>query len=209
MRRDAGRLPEDEFRREHPDLCFEVPASDGAMVQLVPKGRERQVTRGNAHRWADLALQYRLEQEQREATAHVRAGLATIVPVHLLPLFSWRQARRLVCGEDHIDIDALRQNTTYEGYDRNSPVIQRFWSAMEAMPDSQRRAFIRFAWGRSTLPSVEGRWSEPFKITRRSGRGLPHAHTCFFQIELPQYETDEEMRSKLAWACAETSMLEG
>ena len=36
--------------------------------------------------------------------------------------------------------------------------------------------------------------------TSLSPSGFPQAHTCFFQLDLPNYSTDEAMRSKLSAA---------
>ena len=30
---------------------------------------------------------------------------------------------------------------------------------------------------------------------------FPQSHTCFFQLDVPNYETDEIMRSRLVTAC--------
>ena len=76
--------------------------------------------------------------------------------------------------------------------------VRRFWRAFRTMSDADRSLFIRFAWGRARLPRAE-HWTAPFKITRRGGgdNQLPIAHTCFFQIELPEYSTDDIARSRL------------
>ena len=51
---------------------------------------------------------------------------------------------------------------------------------------------------RSRLPKADN-WDRPFKLTKKNGGDdiLPLAHTCFFQIELPAYSTDEIMKQRL------------
>ena len=63
------------------------------------------------------------------------------------------------------------------------------------------RRGVRLRTGRTRLPK-ESRWSHPFKLTRKNGTDamLPIAHTCFFQIELPPYSSDEVMRQRLLTA---------
>ena len=57
---------------------------------------------------------------------------------------------------------------------------------------------IRFAWGRARLPREED-WDKPFKLTRRNGgdKSLPVAHTCFFQVEMPEYSSQEKAKKAL------------
>lgn len=67
--------------------------------------------------------------------------------------------------------------------------------------------FIQFSWGRSRLPAA-GRWRDErrFKLSKMVRQGitfntLPVAHTCFFQIELPDtYRSDQEMHDRLITA---------
>ena len=69
---------------------------------------------------------------------------------------------------------------------------------MSQLTDKDRSQFLRFAWGRSRLPKEEP-WSRPFKLTYKNAGDelLPIAHTCFFQLELPQYTTDKVMHDRL------------
>ena len=89
-------------------------------------------------------------------------------------------------------MDVLRRHTVYLGWTEHHPVVERFWNVMS------RSQFLRFAWGRSRLPKEEP-WSRPFKLTYKNAGDemLPIAHTCFFQLELPQYTTDKVMHDRL------------
>lgn len=61
--------------------------------------------------------------------------------------------------------------------------------------------FLRFAWGRSRLPAG-GKFTEKMRIDATSNdiTHLPQAHTCFFSIELPAYNSLEMMRDKIVKA---------
>ena len=69
---------------------------------------------------------------------------------------------------------------------------------MDALSDKDRSQFLRFTWGRSRLPKTEP-WPRPFKLTynKMGDEMLPIGHTCFFQLELPQYSTDKIMHDLL------------
>ena len=70
---------------------------------------------------------------------------------------------------------------------------------LQSFDDVERSQFIRFAWGRTRLP--RGRWEQHLTISRLATadgeESLPVAHTCFFQVELPPYSSEEKMREKL------------
>jgi len=71
---------------------------------------------------------------------------------------------------------------------------------MEGFSQEDRSKFIRFCWGRCRLPKPSS-WpaNTPFKLTKHNGNDsmLPLSHTCFFQIELPCYSTDDIMRTRI------------
>ena len=73
---------------------------------------------------------------------------------------------------------------------------------METLSHEQRVAFIKFSWGRSLLPSRNTREKWEFKLctTNAPVTRLPIVHTCFFQVELPNYESDSIMRDKIVTA---------
>ena len=101
-----------------------------------------------------------------------------------------------------IDIELLKRHTVYEGYSPGDKTIKLFWKVMESFTDDERSRYVRFAWGRSRLPSATGLWTSKHKLTRRSGpeKQLPIAHTCFFSVEMPVYTTEEGMRWGLTTA---------
>jgi hypothetical protein len=74
------------------------------------------------------------------------------------------------------------------------------------MSQEDRVMFLRFCWGRSRLPAA-GRWGNErkFKLSKLSKQGtndatLPLAHSCFFNLELPDYSTQDIMRKRLLTA---------
>ena len=77
-------------------------------------------------------------------------------------------------------------------------MVKRFWKVMEGLDNKDRSQFLRFAWGRSRLPKTSN-WPRPFKLTysKAGDELLPVSHTCFFQLELPQYSTDAIMKERL------------
>jgi len=108
-----------------------------------------------------------------------------------------------IVGVSHIDVELLKNKTEYDGFSLESPSVKYFWSAMESFSQVELQQFLHFVWGRSRLPP-EGRWVGRFKLSKGSRIDmLPLAHTCFFQLELPEYASEEIMRDRLLFAINE------
>jgi len=73
---------------------------------------------------------------------------------------------------------------------------------LEAFTDSERVLFMRFVSGRSRLPTNLADLSQRFQVMKvdKPPDGLPTAQTCFFQLRLPQYSSQEMLAEKLRYA---------
>jgi hypothetical protein len=76
-------------------------------VDLIPNGSEVDVTFDTRHKFADLVIQYRLQEVNAQCAA-IRKGLGMIVPKRLLTLFSWRELQTFVCGSPVVDVALLK-----------------------------------------------------------------------------------------------------
>ncbi len=187
---------DEAFEAAFPDMYFLTNASTGEVVELVPGGAKTRLTFSNRLRFCDLVVQYRLHEFDTQVAA-IRRGLGRVVPLRALRLLTATELEVLVAGSPLIDVDVLKTHTDYDGYTKDDPVVKRFWAVFASLSDDERSKYVRFAWGRSRLPSGTA-WSNRHAITRLSGdrpdRMLPHSHTCFFRIDLPAYTTEERMR---------------
>ena len=184
---------------------FTTLSIDDQTVELVPHGAEKEVTFENRHEFCDCVDYYRLHSFDRQITA-VRAGLAQIVPLKILSLFTWDQLEMMVCGSSEIDVDLLEANTEYSSCSPTDEHIILFST-------EERSALIRFTWGRSRLPLNSAGFSQRFKLQSFSrspaDQYLPVAHTCFFSLELPRYSTIEIMKEKLRYAIFNCAAIDG
>jgi E3 ubiquitin-protein ligase HERC2 len=109
----------------------------------VPGGSEVPVTLANRLRYVEAALRFRLHEFDPQIAA-IRRGLANLVPIASLALFTWQEVEVLVAGSPVIDPAYLRKYTVYEGgYNAEHPVIKSFWRVFEAFSDEQRCNFVR------------------------------------------------------------------
>ena len=191
---------------------FTTVSTDDRTVELVPGGAHRDVTFDSRLEFCDLVENYRLHEFDRQAAA-VRSGLATIIPVKLLSLFTWDQLEVMVCGVPEIDIALLQKVTEYSQCSASDEHVKFFWRTLEDFNMEERSMFIRFTWGRSRLPlSAEG-FSQRFKL-QNFGKSpadayFPVAHTCFFSLELPRYSNLDIMRDKLRYAIFNCTAIDG
>merc|ERR1712228_462471 len=129
----------------------------------------------------ELVKEERLKHDEVQLRA-IRRGMATVIPVNLLHLWTWRNLRDRVCGRAEVDIDQLRRHTVYKGWDESAQGVKDMWEVLEGFTQEQRQAFLRFVWGRTTLPQGEDDWAQPFKVESwgRTDVKLPISHTCYF-----------------------------
>ncbi len=76
--------------------------------------RYSRVTAANRHEYVRLALSLRMREFDRAAAA-VREGMARVVPVPLLSLFTGYELEAMVCGSPEIPLHLLKSVATYKG----------------------------------------------------------------------------------------------
>jgi len=156
---------EEEFERAFPSLHFVTESFSGEQVELIPDGKSARVTLANRGKWCDLVEQLRLREFDGHV-AHIRRGIGQVVPLRALALFTWNELEVLVCGSARIDLAYLKKNTSYSGWSETDPTIKSFWKVLQELSDDERSKYIRFAWGRSRLPSHGQQWTHKHTLTK-------------------------------------------
>ena len=82
---------------------FVTNSSDGREIELKEDGANIPVTWDTRKEFVELVRCYRLKEFTIQVEA-IQRGLGTIVPVPLLPLFTWQELEMMVCGKRIIDI---------------------------------------------------------------------------------------------------------
>jgi len=107
------------------------------------------------------------------------------------------------CGAKEIDIDRLKSITSYPNCGSDHEIVGRFWRVFEGFTHEQRSAYLKFVWGRNRLPVDLTRLSHKHEVRLHKDMSVdafPIAHTCFFQLDIPPYETDEMCARRLIQA---------
>ena len=202
---EAEGIDEDLFE----DLFFETfsaQLSNGQEVQVCEGGASIDVTFANRKRFTELVMRARL-REGRAQTHAILRGIASMLPVRLLPLFTHVELERMTCGAPDIDINNLKKHTRFGvSVDPvNDAHIALLWRVLESFTADQRSKFLTFIWSRNRLPQTDEEWGDQcMKIhtleTATPDLHFPVSHTCFFSMEWPRYSTFAVAREKLLYA---------
>uniref|UniRef100_A0A672ZBD2 HECT-type E3 ubiquitin transferase n=1 Tax=Sphaeramia orbicularis TaxID=375764 RepID=A0A672ZBD2_9TELE len=167
--------------------------------ELKPGGTEIVVTNENKKEYIQLFIQYKY------MVHFVFQGFFELIPQDLIKIFDENELELLMCGLGDVDVNDWRENTKYKnGYCPNHAVIQWFWKTVLLMDAEKRIRLLQFVTGTSRVPMngfaelYGSNGPQLFTIEQWGTRDkLPRAHTCFNRLDLPPYESFEELREKL------------
>nr|XP_017523357.2 E3 ubiquitin-protein ligase NEDD4 isoform X1 [Manis javanica] len=185
--------------------------------ELKSSGSEIVVTNKNKKEYIYLVIQWRFVNRIQKQMAAFKEGFFELIPQDLIKIFDENELELLMCGLGDVDVNDWREHTKYKnGYSVNHQVIQWFWKAVLMMDSEKRIRLLQFVTGTSRVPmngfaelygsngpqsfTVE-QWGTPEK--------LPRAHTCFNRLDLPPYESFEELWDKLQMAIENTQGFDG
>ncbi|XP_051892691.1 E3 ubiquitin-protein ligase NEDD4-like isoform X12 [Pristis pectinata] len=186
-------------------------------VDLKPNGSDMVVTNENKREYIDLVIQWRFVNRVQKQMNAFMEGFTELIPIDLIKIFDENELELLMCGLGDVDVNDWRQHTVYKNnYCTNHPVIQWYWKAVLLMDAEKRIRLLQFVTGTSRVPmngfaelygsngpqlfTIE-QWGTPEK--------LPRAHTCFNRLDLPPYESFEDLREKLLLAVENAEGFEG
>ncbi|XP_063305153.1 E3 ubiquitin-protein ligase NEDD4 isoform X5 [Pelobates fuscus] len=172
---------------------------------LKPGGSEIVVTNKNKKEYIHLVIQWRFVERVQKQMASFKEGFFELIPQDLIKIFDENELELLMCGLGDVDVNNWKEHTKYKnGYSQGHHVIQWFWKAVLMMDAEKRIRLLQFVTGTSRVPmngfaelygsngpqlfTVE-KWGTPDK--------LPRAHTCFNRLDLPPYESFEDLWDKL------------
>ncbi|KAM3876779.1 E3 ubiquitin-protein ligase NEDD4-like [Diretmus argenteus] len=173
--------------------------------ELKPGGAEIVVTDENKKEYIHLVIQWRFVNRIQKQMTAFKEGFYELIPQDLVKIFDENELELLMCGLGDVDVNDWRENTKYKnGYCANQPVIQWFWKTVLLMDAEKRIRLLQFVTGTSRVPMngfaelYGSNGPQLFTIEQWGTRDkLPRAHTCFNRLDLPPYETFEELREKL------------
>ena len=91
-----------------PIESFETLSLTGNFVPIVPGGSNIKLTFHNRKEYVEKSILFRLHELDIQVAA-VREGMAAIIPVPLLSLYTARMLEAAVCGLEEVDLQMLRK----------------------------------------------------------------------------------------------------
>lgn len=181
------------------------------IIDLIEDGRNVSVTEENKRQYVKLIVEYRLQTSVKDQMENFLQGFHSVIPKELVAVFDDQELELLISGLPEIDVDDWKNNTVYQNYSASSPQVQWFWRAVKSFDQEEKAKLLQFSTGTSKVP-LNG-----FKeLTGMSGVAkfsihrvydntdrLPSSHTCFNQVDLPEYESYEKLRNALLLAITE------
>ncbi|KAK8642698.1 hypothetical protein V6N13_012035 [Hibiscus sabdariffa] len=204
-------------------LTFSIDADEEKLIlyertevtdyELIPGGRNIKVTEENKHQYVDLVVEHRLTTAIRPQINAFLEGFSELIPRELISIFNDKELELLISGLPDIDLDDMRANTEYSGYSAASPVTQWFWEVVQGFSKEDKARLLQFVTGTSKVPlegfsALQGiSGSQKFQIHKAYGSPdhLPSAHTCFNQLDLPEYPSKEHLEERLLLAIHEAN----
>ncbi|KAI1106771.1 hypothetical protein F4804DRAFT_329966 [Jackrogersella minutella] len=172
---------------------------------LIDNGHNIPVTEDNKHDYVRLVVEHKLLTSVKDQMEHFLKGFHEIIPAELISIFNEQELELLISGLPDVDIDDWKSNTEYHNYTPSSPQIQWFWRAVRSFDKEERAKLLQFVTGTSKVPlngfkELEGmNGVNRFNIHRDYGNKdrLPTSHTCFNQLDLPEYESYDTLRRQI------------
>ncbi|DBA02133.1 TPA: hypothetical protein N0F65_011200 [Lagenidium giganteum] len=222
-----------DFSAEDLDVKFDytadvavLPSDEGAEPKVQPM--EVELSRGLGHifvnnenklKYASLRAQQFFIGNEYEKYKKLREGIHDAIALADLKLFTADELRRIVFGEQHIDLASLKKAVIYSrGASPSFGVVKHFWDVVEQFDQVRRQKLLTF-WSGSPLPPLFGfdayheRYSADTNVwyidvdTHLKTSFCPQVNTCDRRLMLPDYPTPEMLKEKLMIALEHGAVL--
>ncbi|KAK3097984.1 hypothetical protein FSP39_015053 [Pinctada imbricata] len=185
--------------------------------ELKPGGADIKVTNENKLEYIQLVIRWRFVSRIEKQMNSLMKGFTAIVPQSMIQIFDENELELLLSGLQDIDVNDWKSNSAYKGeYNPNHPVIINFWKAVYSFNNEMRSRLLQFVTGTSRVPMNGFRelygsnGPQLFTIEKwGTSNKFPRAHTCFNRLDLPPYESYQDLRKKLLSAVENTQGFEG
>ncbi|KAG2807666.1 hypothetical protein PC112_g17304 [Phytophthora cactorum] len=187
------------------ELDFTVTQRHGDLaqtVELIPAGRNIQVNDDNKFEFGDRKFRFMMFECVAPQLASFLKGFYEVVPQRMLLPFDYEELDYLLCGSDEINVSDWQLHTHLALESRQE--VRWFWDVVEEMSAVYQRRLLQFATGCSRVPLVgfqgltnyDGQLCK-FTLTDASGVTYFRSHACHNMLELPYFETKDDLRAAL------------
>ncbi|XP_012942946.1 E3 ubiquitin-protein ligase HECTD1 isoform X2 [Aplysia californica] len=206
--------PNSAIRLEDLGLTFEFDPSSRVHKfhahHLKAGGGMEEVTMDNVEEYIDLVMDFCFVSGIRRQMEAFRSGFNQVFPMAKLHSFSPMELGSILCGDQApswTQEDILNYTEPKLGYTRESPGFVRFVNVLTHLSPDERKAFLQFTTGCSSLPpgglaNLHPRLTVVRKVDGSDG-SFPSVNTCVHYLKLPEYSSEEILRERLLAATRE------
>jgi len=188
-------------------MAFTLPCYDH--IELIPGGKDRDVTLDNAQDFVDLVLHSTFHETVKLQVSAFKKGFNSIFPISSLAPFCHSSSdgsdlEQIVCGSASKDADwtqesLLKHIEPDHGYTRKSPQYLQFLRYISNIEPNNRPMFLKFLTGSKRLP-IGGfaSLSPPLTLVlKKENPGqhpdmiLPSVMACQNYVKSPTYSSFE------------------
>ena len=190
---------------------FAVQMTNGETVELKPGGKEVNITEDNKKEYVKLRKRWEARGSVWRQLEALAEGFWEVVPVDWVGYFAPEELELLMCGKPTIDVSDWEQSTEYRGdFHHQHPVVLWFWCVLRSLSQGELSLFLLFSIGSARLPTdgfsaLTNTRGEYARFTLQSvdfdpRAPYPRAHTCFHRVDLPLYNSKEDLHASLMTA---------
>uniref|UniRef100_H2Z101 E3 ubiquitin-protein ligase n=1 Tax=Ciona savignyi TaxID=51511 RepID=H2Z101_CIOSA len=179
---------------------------------LVEGGERVDLTLQNARQYVDLTINFYFELGLRKQMAAFRDGFNRVFPITNLLSFTKDELHLKLCGDQTPQWtrdDVIAYTEPKLGFTKDSTGFLHFVNVMCDLSGSERKSFLQFATGCSSLPpgglaNLSPHLTIVKKVNVDSGDGsYPSVNTCVHYLKLPDYSSEAILKERLLAATRE------
>lgn len=128
-----------------------------------------------------------------------------------LTLLSHSDWRIMLCGETVVSAPHIVSALRFSGFPKRSKVPVWLTDLLLSASEDHLRKFLVFVTGSPSLTASFGQSSSQVKINVRHqtrSAALPTAHTCFYHLDIPDYDDRDVFQNKLFYAIQNANTFE-
>lgn len=173
---------------------FVIKDSFDKVVELVSSGSQKRVTKDNLNEFIELAKNYRMHEFDNELYELKKGFDMIMCHKDIINILHPHELKLLACGESNCSVEQMKKLTIVNA--KQEEMKEMFWKVIESFTVEERMLFIKFSSGNLGLPAPGLRWEKDLIVNilnKESGRRLALAHTCFSSVDIPFFESEEEL----------------
>ncbi|VVC42226.1 Hypothetical protein CINCED_3A002842 [Cinara cedri] len=179
-------------------------------VNLVENGLSEDVNMDNVELYVNLLTDFILDKGIKRQMEALKSGFCRVFSIEKLNAFTPLELRRMLCGQQNPEWtrdDLLNYTEPKLGYNKESPGFLRLVNVLEQMNSEERKSFLQFTTGCSSLPpgglaNLYPRLTVVRKVDAGAG-SFPSVNTCVHYLKLPEYPDEQTLRERLLAATLE------